>query len=587
MWDYSISTGTVLSYWSILRSPGISSKNPIPPPVASTFATLVSRLPKWEAELLSHVEFAEDPHMVTEALSHGLRAASDGSSWPLDIGRQGSYGWIMTTDDPNERAVRGMGVVRGADPDSYRAEAYGMLTQIRFLIRLAEFTQHPEAWSGILATDSKSLLDTLFRTPVVTDKPKDSSQLRSIHELDPLCAEWDLLSGIIDGMASLPAIQLQHIKGHQDRKTRYERLPLLAQLNVDADDLANTYQRTSGHRSPEVLLTDTAGVHVVTPSGCITSNYVNKLRYQATHGPLLKCIQERYRWNDRITNFVNWQAHGVSLRKHMKRKSHYIKFVHGILPTNRKLHRNDPVRRRCPACHSVTEDWKHIVRCPHITRVAWRTSMIEFMEESCQSINTRPLLWKVLRDGIQGWCSHTSDVPFCLDYHEYSADARRLIWQQNRIGWEQIFLGRFSKEWGALQDAYYAREEKDEANKRRTGQRWQATVIGLLWDRWYKLWTLRNQDLHGANEKQKAEAARRAAYRDLRDIYDVREQLEPQLQDLLMENVETHMNHPLWHVQNWLAINVQLFRDGARRWREQTRVGTPSIRQFFGPIERR
>ena len=113
---------------------------PLPPPVPASFAIFVTTLPAWEAELLAQVELAADPYTVAEALSHGIRAASDGSAWTVEDGLQGSFGWIMSTDNPQDRAVRGMGVVQGSHPDSYRAEAYGMLTQIRFLIRLAEYT---------------------------------------------------------------------------------------------------------------------------------------------------------------------------------------------------------------------------------------------------------------------------------------------------------------------------------------------------------------------------------------------------------------------------------------------------------------
>ena len=357
----------------------------------------------------------------------------------------------------------------------------------------------------------------------------------------------------------------------------------MAQLNVDADSLATQYQREHGHRNPDVLLTDQAGVHLVLAGEVVTSNYAVKIRYQATYGPLLRVLQERYGWDAKTASFINWKANGTSLRRRMKRRSHYIKLVQGILPTNRKLHRKDQVRRLCPACYEAIEDWQHILKCPHPSRQEWRQALLRLLDEQCNALGTRPILWTVLHDGICGWCTHSADVPFRLDASQYHPALRRLIWQQNRIGWQQLFLGRFSQEWGALQDAYYARKLTDEETKRRTGPRWQVTIISLLWDRWYKLWELRNKDLHGATAQQRAEAARREAYRDLRDIYDVRAHLESPLQALLLENVETHMAHPTWHIQEWLAINSQLFREGIRRWRAQLRVGTPSIRSFFTP----
>ncbi|KAI2490363.1 hypothetical protein MHU86_24203 [Fragilaria crotonensis] len=120
---------------------------------AATFSQFVSGLPIWEAELLQEVELSEDPFTVSEVLSHGIRAVSDGSVW---TDNQGAFGWMLSSD-LGDRVARGMGPARGAKVDSYRAEAYGMLAILCFLRRLAEFTTQMEPWTGILATDSESL----------------------------------------------------------------------------------------------------------------------------------------------------------------------------------------------------------------------------------------------------------------------------------------------------------------------------------------------------------------------------------------------------------------------------------------------
>ena len=73
--------------------------------------------------------------------------------------------------------------------------------------------------------------------------------------LDPLSPEWDVVVGIQKLLQDMPGLKLEHIKGHQDSTRAYERLPILAQLNVDADALANQYQRDHGTHRPTVLLT--------------------------------------------------------------------------------------------------------------------------------------------------------------------------------------------------------------------------------------------------------------------------------------------------------------------------------------------
>jgi hypothetical protein len=67
-------------------------------------------------------------------------------------------------------------------------------------------------------------------------------------------AEWDVLHEIKWILTQLPGGKLIHTKGHQDDKDTYENLPLLSQLNVDADPLAGQYQDRFGAAHPRVLL---------------------------------------------------------------------------------------------------------------------------------------------------------------------------------------------------------------------------------------------------------------------------------------------------------------------------------------------
>jgi hypothetical protein len=44
--------------------------------------------------------------------------------------------------------------------------------------------------------------------------------------------EWDIVSNILVLLASHTGLQLQYVRGHQDRTEAYNNLSLLAQLNV-------------------------------------------------------------------------------------------------------------------------------------------------------------------------------------------------------------------------------------------------------------------------------------------------------------------------------------------------------------------
>ena len=62
----------------------------------------------------------------------------------------GTFGWVLS-DAHGERLVGGMGPAPGANPTSYRSEAYGMLAILCFLRRLGEYTDY----QGAIARDHR------------------------------------------------------------------------------------------------------------------------------------------------------------------------------------------------------------------------------------------------------------------------------------------------------------------------------------------------------------------------------------------------------------------------------------------------
>jgi hypothetical protein len=366
-------------------------------PSPSTFGMFLQTLPPWKSELLYSMEIDCDAFTISKALSHGLRAVSDGSVWD---DHQGAFGWAISTDI-GDRVAKGMGPARGATPDSFRAEAYGMLAVLSFLQRLAEFTGQHEPWVGVLATDSQRLLDTILAKTCASGD--NHPNVKTLQEVSVESPEWDLVSSVIVHLHSQPGLTLQYVRGHQDRTVAYDNLSLLAQLNVDADEMATKYQITQGGQRPIAFLTDTASVNLVTPNGSVTSKFGVALRFQATYGPLLQYIEDRQGWTPQVTQTINWKAHSTSLKKRVKHRTHYIKLIHGILPTGKQMFRADPVRSLCSACKTRCEDWSHILLCSATSRENWRTETLDAVAAICRRLGTRPLLRRVLLAGLEGW----------------------------------------------------------------------------------------------------------------------------------------------------------------------------------------
>ena len=115
----------------------------------------------------------------------------------------------------------------------------------------------------------------------------------------------------------------------------------------------------------------------------------------------------------------------------------------------------------------------------------------------------------------------------------------------------------------------------------RTGQRWQVSIIGELWDQWRCLWNIRNQERHGATISQQMQAEFQDVLRDLRDIYDKKPLMEPSIQKLLYPEVTDHLEKSTWFNKNWIAIHGPLAKASIKRAQERAIQGVRSIRQYF------
>ena len=555
--------------WKII---GTTQRLILPRPIRhTTFRHFLNSLDPWESDLLQHVRLTLDPRYTCFELHQYFYAGTDGS---VKYNTEGAFGWVVATPE-GERLVKGMGPSRSFHMDSYRAECSGMLSCLRFLIRLAEYSEMYEPWHGVIGMDSQSMLDRLFQPEVHPLMQGTSRKLAALDVLDP---EWDLLIEIQNTLQLLPHVHLQYVKGHQDDRKSYSQLPLLAQLNVDADKRASLYQRMHGAQRPFTLMSPQTGVHLVTPQGTITAKHKVEMRLRSTGPGLQAYLKQKNHWTDREFDNVNWEAHGKALSSSPMKRVHLTKLLHEVLPTFHHENHIDRSNRQCMACSHADETIDHVIRCDSETRAAWRLDWGQRVEDFHARQNTYPLLRHVFREAMHQWMDNASPdaVSPCL----FPMEVRRLIIQQNEIGWRQIVRGRFSTEWERLQNDYYNRHRK-KTRYRRTGTMWQKQLILLIWELWFELWKLRNDQIHGTTAETRAQADRRDMERQLTAIYASRNLLEPRVQDLLAPDLESHLQRPVNVTRNWLAVTGPVVRDSMRRVKRVALRGVRSIRSYF------
>ena len=188
---------------------------------------------------------------------------------------------------------------------------------------------------------------------------------------------------------------------------------------------------------------------------------------------------------------------------------------------------------------------------------------------------TRPALHTILLDGLAFYFQGGNK----LDPKEYPVEFRRLVRQQNKIGWEQVFSGRFSKLWARHQHSFYKANKL--LKKKRNGHLWMVAVTTKIWTEWYKIWEARNGVVHGHDLASKNIIKREKAVKEIAIIYSKRDHMLPADRDHLFPTLTQHLTKSTTALENWLNTFRVLFRSSISRAKRSAARGTLSIRDYF------
>ena len=128
----------------------------------------------------------------------------------------------------------------------------------------------------------------------------------------------------------------------------------------------------------------------------------------------------------------------------------------------------------------------------------------------------------------------------------------RLITQQTKIGWLQIFLGRFTWDWIQLQDAYVKTQSLHPIKF--SGRRLLSGTIKIMWQHLHDLWLRRNLDCHGHDSASRESASLAQAQREVAHLYTLRSPLPPSDQFMFYDSLSTHFRQEphSYQLQTWL-----------------------------------
>jgi hypothetical protein len=159
--------------------------------------------------------------------------------------------------------------------------------------------------------------------------------------------------------------------------------------------------------------------------------------------------------------------------------------------------------------------------------------MIEDVRAFATSFPTRPALTRVLLDNMKKWLA---DQPVVAT--DYPPMYREMITKQTAAGWNQIFLGRFVKEWIQFQEDSLGTISN--RKPKQSGAIWLQGIITIIWQHVHQEWETRNKARHGHDAETQEIARLEQAQRETAEIYATREQINPEYQDVFYDSLEEH-----------------------------------------------
>ena len=238
----------------------------------------------------------------------------------------------------------------------------------------------------------------------------------------------------------------------------------------------------------------------------ITSKTENTLRCAYLSQDLRKYMTQRENWNEHIADTIWWEAHKCALnRMTTTNKTRIQKFVNRCLPTNKKLHDQDPEHApTCPLC-TVIETNPHVSTCAHQSRSKLRGNLRRNITKTLDKYDTHVHIKECMLLGLtqtlQGGNTEIDSVNLSFTP---TGPIKKALDEQNAIGWNNFYRGRIASSWNAVQQGHC----KTRNNGKQDTTKWATAIITTLWHGFLQLWEARKDDQHGRDSAQKQEKER-------------------------------------------------------------------------------
>lgn len=319
-----------------------------------------------------------------------------------------------------------------SNQSSYRGELGGILASIVYANQVAR--EKGVQGEVTMVCDNKGALNAAF----------------GWRQINPRWQCYDLLCMIRYHLSISPLRWIKkHVKGHQDRKIKYEDLDVIAQANVDVDKLAKIELRRNIHiQENGILLGQSWKLYSKNQRTWITGNIEREIR-AICYEQEMRSIWER-KCNDMTISEKEWtNFKKLSKEQTDQNRSFLFKYGMNILPTKRNMkRRKHDDSDKCPSCQSE-ETTDHLISCKSSKRKIALKDEKEELENEIKKHTS-----KEIKDAILYLIDCFAEEKEPRPKEEWEEDTKNAVTNQWERGQRAFFIGFWREEWMQLQEKY-------------------------------------------------------------------------------------------------------------------------------------
>jgi hypothetical protein len=170
--------------------------------------------------------------------------------------------------------------------------------------------------------------------------------------------------------------------------------------------------------------------------------------------------------------------------------------------------------------------------------------------------------------------------------HNDDEELTQLRMEQTRLGWGQLFRGRFSCKWAEIQQQFLRNLVVD--HRYFTGDLWVRKLINLFWHFNRRLWDARNLDKHGHTPIQNQAIRRDRLQASVHELYNSSSKMLAADRDIFDLPADDRLrDHEPARIENWIREAKPIVAISIRDATKKIKRTFQSVAAFFTRVRRR